>query len=160
MCVCNSAPSVMLKSPGFLQCDGERRGILFSVHAKVSVHQSNDNMKISRQHDSHGSTLLQPQQFPLSMFVVFTALYTGKGKKKKEKPLHGKKMNRPEKVLNNNSGGWKTAAFLQTSYVDDELLLIKTSPVDLMQLGLKKVYFPEAPESTEKTHKEKQNPKK
>lgn len=67
-------------------------------------------------------------------------------------------MNRPEKVLNNNSGGWKTDAFLQTSYVDDELFLIKTSPVDLMQLGLSVCISPEAPESTETAFKEKQNP--
>lgn len=66
---------------------------------------------------------------------------------------------RPEKVLANNSGDWKTAAFLQTSYVDNKLFLIKTSPVDLMQLG-SKMYFLEAPESTEKNEKKSQtNPK-
>ena len=68
-------------------------------------------------------------------------------------------MNRPEKVLDNNSGEWKTAAFLRTSYVDDELFLIKTSPVDLMQLG-SKMYFPDAPESTERKSKRKSNKSK
>lgn len=101
-------------------------------------------MKICRQHDSHGST--PTQQFPLSQFVVFTALYTEK--KTAKKLIDLKKFS-----TTTSPGIEKQPCFCEMSYINDKLFVIKTSPVDLMQLG-SKMYFPE---STEKNVKEKQN---
>lgn len=58
-------------------------------------------------------------------------------------------MNRPEKKFSTPTPEvGKQLRYCER--LDDELFLIRMSPVDLMQLG-SKVYFPEAPESTEKT---------
>lgn len=98
----------------------------FSVHAKVFSPTIRRYTKISRQHDSHGSTLTATAVS--CHCLTYLQLCT---LEKKKRPLHGKKMNVPETFSTPPEVG---------KHLDDKLLLIQTSPVDPSQLGCRVCY--------------------
>lgn len=144
-CVYNSAPLVMLKSPGSCSVAANAAAPFLCTCEGFSP-SIQRNMKISRQHDSHGSTLTATAVSSVTVCSIYSSVH------------------------------WKNDLFTARKWTDlkyfspatpevgkqphfckrlvDKLFLIKTSLVDLMQL-CSKMYSPEAPKSTEKNYKEK-----
>lgn len=141
--VCIAAPSVMLKSPGSCSVTA-KAAASFLYMQRFSVHQFNVTWRSA---DSTTATdpHLQPQQLPLSLFVVYTALYT------EERPLHSKKTELKMFSATTPETG-KQLCFCKHLNVEDKLFLIKMSLVDLLQLS-PEMFVLVAPELTQKIKK-------
>ena len=122
----------------------------FSVHAKVFSPSIWRNMKISRQHDSHGSTLTATAVSSVTVCSIYSSVHWKKDLFTARKWTDLKDFSPATPEVGKQPHFCKRLV--------DKLFLIKTSPVDLMQLS-SKMYSPEAPKSTEKNDKEKKSNK-
>lgn len=118
----------------------------FSVHAKVFSPSIRRNMKISRQHDSHGSTLTATAVSSVTVCSIYSSVHWKNDLFTARKWTDLKYFSPATPEVGKQLHFYKRLA--------DKLFVIKTSLVDLMQLS-SKMYSPEAPKSTEKNYKEK-----